>query len=163
PFVACGGADLTDQWEHGFDPPSYLRAMDAQGIDAVVLYPSVGLFVPYQPELDAAESADSCRRYDDWVAGCCAADERRLAAVGLAPAGADGGDGEPRARRGAGAPPATRRGLPRVGHRLGAVLALPARRPPRMDGGERDRGAHALGLGVLRPPMHRVERSRRPA
>ena len=68
PFVACGGADLTDQWEHGFDAPSYLRAMDAQGIDAVVLYPSVGLFVPYQPELTAAESADACRRYDDWVA-----------------------------------------------------------------------------------------------
>ena len=85
PFVACGGADLTDQWEHGFDPPSYLRAMDAQGIDAVVLYPSVGLFVPYQPELDAAESADSCRRYDDWVAEYCSHDERRLAAVGIAP------------------------------------------------------------------------------
>src|SRR5690349_4098205 len=33
PFVACGGADLTDQWDHGFDAPSYLRAMDAQGID----------------------------------------------------------------------------------------------------------------------------------
>jgi predicted TIM-barrel fold metal-dependent hydrolase len=85
PFVACGGADLTDQWEHGFDAPSYLRAMDAQGIDAVVLYPSIGLFVPYQPELDAAESADSCRRYDDWVAGYCAGNENRLAAVGIAP------------------------------------------------------------------------------
>jgi predicted TIM-barrel fold metal-dependent hydrolase len=85
PFVACGGADLTDQWEHGFDAPSYLRAMDAQGIDAVVLYPSIGLFVPYQPELDAAESADSCRRYDDWVAGYCAGNESRLAAVGIAP------------------------------------------------------------------------------
>ena len=59
--------------------------MDAQGIDAVVLYPSVGLFVPYQPELDAAESADACRRYDDWVAEYCAHDERRLAAVGIAP------------------------------------------------------------------------------
>jgi uncharacterized protein len=85
PFVACGGADLTDQWEHGFDAPSYLRAMDAQGIDAVVLYPSVGLFVPYQPELSAAESADACRRYDDWVAQYCAHDEARLAAVGIAP------------------------------------------------------------------------------
>jgi predicted TIM-barrel fold metal-dependent hydrolase len=85
PFVACGGADLSDQWEHGFDPPSYLRAMDAQSIDAVVLYPSVGLFVPYQPELDAAESADSCRRYDDWVAEYCGWNQQRLAAVGIAP------------------------------------------------------------------------------
>jgi predicted TIM-barrel fold metal-dependent hydrolase len=85
PFVACGGADLTDQWEHGFDAPSYLRAMDAQGIDAVVLYPSVGLFVPYQPELSAAQSADACRRYNDWVAGYATHDESRLAAVGIAP------------------------------------------------------------------------------
>jgi predicted TIM-barrel fold metal-dependent hydrolase len=85
PFVACGGADLSDQWEHGFDPPSYLRAMDAQGIDAVVLYPSIGLFVPYQPELRAAESVDACRRYDDWVAEYCAHDPSRLAAVGIAP------------------------------------------------------------------------------
>jgi predicted TIM-barrel fold metal-dependent hydrolase len=85
PFVACGGADLTDQWEHGFDAPSYLRAMDAQGIDAVVLYPSIGLFVPYQPELDPAESAESFRRYDDWVAEYCGRDEGRLAAAGIAP------------------------------------------------------------------------------
>jgi predicted TIM-barrel fold metal-dependent hydrolase len=85
PFVACGGADLTDQWDHGFDAPSYLRAMDAQDIDAVVLYPSIGLFVPYQPELTAAESLDACARYDDWVAQYCAHDEQRLAAVGIAP------------------------------------------------------------------------------
>ncbi len=85
PFVACGGADLTDQWDHGFDAPSYLRAMDRQGIDAVVLYPSVGLFVPYQPELTAAESADACRRYGDWVAEYCAHEPARLAAVGIAP------------------------------------------------------------------------------
>src|SRR5215831_12796861 len=85
PFVACGGADLTDRWDHGFDAPSYLRAMDAQGIDAVVLYPSVGLFVPFQPELDAAESVDACQRYDDWVAEYCATDPSRLAAVGIAP------------------------------------------------------------------------------
>ena len=85
PFVACGGADLTDQWDHGFDAPSYLRAMDQQGIDAVVLYPSVGLFVPYQPELSAVESDDACRRYNDWVAGYCAHDPSRLAASGIAP------------------------------------------------------------------------------
>ncbi|MDQ1519475.1 MAG: uncharacterized protein QOI55_548, partial [Actinomycetota bacterium] len=85
PFVACGGADLGDQWDHGFDAPSYVRAMDAQGIDAVVLYPSIGLFVPYQSELSAAESADSCRRYDDWIAQYCAHDPARLAGVGIAP------------------------------------------------------------------------------
>src|SRR5690349_9582653 len=100
PFVACGGADLTDQWDHGFDAPSYLRAMDQQGIDAVVLYPSVGLFVPYQPELRAKESVDACRRYDDWIASYCATDPARLAGVGIAPL-ADPAAAAGEARRGA--------------------------------------------------------------
>ncbi len=86
PMVPCGDADLlADQYEHGFDAPSYLRAMDAQGIDAAVLYPSIGLFAPFQPELDAVASARACRAYNDWIASYCATDPRRLAAVGLVP------------------------------------------------------------------------------
>ena len=53
PIELCGdSARLADQLQHGFDAPSYLRAMDAQRIDAAVLFPSMGLFVPYLPELD---------------------------------------------------------------------------------------------------------------
>jgi predicted TIM-barrel fold metal-dependent hydrolase len=86
PMVPCGDADLiADQMASGFDAPSYLRAMDAQGIDAVVLYPSIGLFVPFQPELDAAQSAAACRSYNEWVAAYCEEDEGRMAAVGLVP------------------------------------------------------------------------------
>jgi len=86
PMIPCGDMDLlADQFGHGFDAPSYLRAMDAQGIDAVVLYPSVGLFVPYQPELSAAESSDACRSYNEWVAEYCGAAPDRLAAVGIVP------------------------------------------------------------------------------
>lgn len=88
PMVPCGDfALLQDQWDHAFDAPSYLRAMDAQGIDAVVLYPSIGLFVPFLPELSAAASAAACRSYNEWVAGYCSADPGRLAAVGLVPLG----------------------------------------------------------------------------
>ena len=65
--------------------PSYLRAMDAQGIDAVVLYPSIGLFVPFLPELSADESADACRAYNDWIAAYCATDGSRMHGVGLVP------------------------------------------------------------------------------
>ncbi|MCU1460083.1 MAG: putative TIM-barrel fold metal-dependent hydrolase [Acidimicrobiales bacterium] len=86
PSVMCGdGAVIADQLEHGFDAPSYLRAMDAQGIDAVVLYPSMGLFVPFQPTLDATGSAAACRAYNDWMASYCATDPGRLAGVGLVP------------------------------------------------------------------------------
>jgi predicted TIM-barrel fold metal-dependent hydrolase len=85
PFESCGGADLTDQWEHRWDAPSYLRAMDAQGIDAAVLYPSVGLFVPYQDDLSVSEHRDACRGYDDWIADYCSTDPSRLFGVGIAP------------------------------------------------------------------------------
>ncbi len=87
PTVVCGGADLSDQWEHGWDAPSYLRAMDAQRIAAAVLYPSVGLFVPFQPEISDREQARACAGYDDWIAGYCATDPSRLAGVGIAPLG----------------------------------------------------------------------------
>ena len=85
PFESCGGADLTDQWEHGWDAPSYLRAMDRQGIDAAVLYPSMGLFVPFQADLTPAIQTEACRRYDDWIASYCAHAPSRLFGVGIAP------------------------------------------------------------------------------
>ena len=86
PRVPCGDFELlADQFEHGFDAASYLRAMDRQGIDAAVLYPSVGLFVPFQPGFDADASARACAAYNDWIAGYCAEDPTRLAGVGIVP------------------------------------------------------------------------------
>ncbi len=86
PMVPCGDFDLlADQFEHGFDAPSYLRAMDAQGIDATVLYPSIGLFVPYLPDLEPAESVAACRSYNDWIAGYCRDHASRLFGVGILP------------------------------------------------------------------------------
>jgi predicted TIM-barrel fold metal-dependent hydrolase len=86
PLVPCGDFDLVaDQFEHGFDAASYVRAMDAQGIDAVVLYPSIGLFVPFLPALAPDESAAACRSYNDWIAGYCAHEPSRMAAAGLVP------------------------------------------------------------------------------
>jgi uncharacterized protein len=86
PYQMCGDLELLrDQLDHGFDAPSYLRAMDAQGIDGAVLYPSMGLFVPFLPELDVEGSAAACRAYNDWIAGYCATDPSRLAAVGVVP------------------------------------------------------------------------------
>src|SRR5436190_7663741 len=88
PRVPCGDwAVIEDQASHGFDAPSYLRAMDAQGIDGAVLFPSIGLFVPFQPELSAAESAAACRAYNEWLADYCGTQPDRLAGVGLVPYG----------------------------------------------------------------------------
>jgi predicted TIM-barrel fold metal-dependent hydrolase len=86
PMVPCGDADrVRDQMDHGFDAASYLRALDVEGIDAVVLYPSLGLFVPFQPDLDARGSATACRAYNEWIASYCEAGPARLHAVGLVP------------------------------------------------------------------------------
>jgi predicted TIM-barrel fold metal-dependent hydrolase len=86
PIELCGDSSrLADQLEHGFDAASYLRAMDAQHIDAAVLFPSMGLFVPFLPELDAQESAGACRAYNEWAASYCAVAPRRLSAIGVVP------------------------------------------------------------------------------
>lgn len=86
PMVPCGDFEkLADQFDHGFDPPSYVRALDAQGIDVAVLYPSIGLFVPYLPELTPAESVAACRSYNEWIAGYCGDGDGRLFAAGILP------------------------------------------------------------------------------
>lgn len=86
PMVPCGDFDLlADQFEHGFDATSYLRAMDASGIEAAVLYPSIGLFVPFLPDLQATESVAACRSYNDWIADYCGSHPNRLFGVGILP------------------------------------------------------------------------------
>ena len=86
PFQAVGdNTKLTDFFTSGCSADAYLRCMDTEGIDAVVLYPSMGLYVPYVPELDAKASAAACRAYNDWMASYCTTDPSRLAGVGIAP------------------------------------------------------------------------------
>ena len=88
PMEACGdSAKLADFFADGASAAEYLRCMDAEGIDAAVLYPSIGLYVPFQPELAPAQSAKTCRAYNDWIAEYCAADPARLAGVGIVPLG----------------------------------------------------------------------------
>jgi predicted TIM-barrel fold metal-dependent hydrolase len=68
-----------------FAPSALLRCMDDEGIDGTVLYPSLGLWAPFQPEVDAHASAAACRRYNDWIAEYCDAAPDRLVAAGLVP------------------------------------------------------------------------------
>ena len=67
----------------GWDPVARLADMDAEGIDAAVLYPSLGLFVGGvdDPVLQAA----LCRAYDRWRAEYCATDPKRLIGVAMLP------------------------------------------------------------------------------
>ncbi|MFN8034405.1 MAG: amidohydrolase family protein [Acidimicrobiia bacterium] len=86
PRVPVGDLDkLADFLADGCSATEYLRCMDAEGIDGVVLYPSVGLFVPFQHDLAPGLSIEACRAYNDWVAQYCATAPHRLAAVGIVP------------------------------------------------------------------------------
>lgn len=86
PYEMVGDSSkLADFLASGASATEYLACMDAQQIDAAVLYPSIGLFVPFQPDISAADSAAACRAYNEWIAEYTATDPTRLAGIGLVP------------------------------------------------------------------------------
>ncbi len=113
-----------------------------QHIDAAVLFPSMGLFVPYLPELDwTASAAAPCRAYNDWIAEYCAT---------------DAGPAAPRSALSRNAPrPGRRRGAPAAELGLVGVLVRPNHvgdhvpRPPlRMTRSTTSSSDRGLVLGV---------------
>ncbi|HUV09630.1 MAG TPA: amidohydrolase family protein [Acidimicrobiia bacterium] len=66
----------------GYDPHARLVDMDADGIDAAVLYPSQALFFgpsdPIAALRDVEFVTDCLRAYNDWIAEYCAAAPSRL-------------------------------------------------------------------------------------
>lgn len=86
PRVPCGDMDkLTDFFAAGCDAEAYLACMDRQGIDAAVLYPSIGLFAPFAPGVSPADQRDRCLAYGEWITEYCSTDPTRLAGVGILP------------------------------------------------------------------------------
>jgi uncharacterized protein len=67
----------------GRDPRVRLEVLDSEGIDAAVLYPSLGLMFGLYRDPDVA--AALCASYNDWLAAYCAADPGRLAGAALLP------------------------------------------------------------------------------
>jgi predicted TIM-barrel fold metal-dependent hydrolase len=67
----------------GFDPHARIPDMDADGIDAAFLYPSIGLFsgAIHDPLLAAAV----CRAYNRWLADYCSSYPDRLFGVAMLP------------------------------------------------------------------------------
>ncbi len=50
-----------------FDPPSQIKAMDKEGLDLAVLYPTSGMYVIAFDTMDPAFAAAACRAYNDWL------------------------------------------------------------------------------------------------
>jgi predicted TIM-barrel fold metal-dependent hydrolase len=73
----------------GHDPKARLADMDADGIDAVVLYPSLAMFFGPDDEIAALHNTEfvaACERaYNDWLADFCAEDPARLFGVAAVP------------------------------------------------------------------------------
>ncbi len=67
----------------GTDPVARLADMDTEGIDQVVLYPSVGLY--FWAVEDPVAATDVARAYNDWLAAYCAATRRRLFGSAMLP------------------------------------------------------------------------------
>src|SRR5271155_778875 len=67
----------------GFDPHARIPDMNAEGIDAAFLYPSLGLFMgaTKEPEFSAAV----CRAYNRWLADYCKPYPERLFGAAMIP------------------------------------------------------------------------------
>ncbi|GIX47434.1 MAG: amidohydrolase [Candidatus Tectimicrobiota bacterium] len=64
--------------EQGWSGQAQLQAMDVEGIDVAVLYPSRGLFALTVPDLEPPLAAAIARAYNDWLADFVQADPTRL-------------------------------------------------------------------------------------
>ena len=67
----------------GFDAVSQIEAMDVEGIDVAVLYPSRGLYAASVDGLDADFSGAIARAYNRWLADFCSHAPERLLGAGM--------------------------------------------------------------------------------
>ncbi len=81
--VASNTMEYKEGKAGGFDPHARMPDMDADGIDAAFLFPTLGLFsgAIHDPELAAA----TCRAYNRWLADYCAAYPDRLFGIAMLP------------------------------------------------------------------------------
>jgi uncharacterized protein len=72
-----------DDARRGWGPEVQLDAMDNEGIDVAVLFPSRGLSVLTNPEREPRFAAAIARAYNDWMADFCKEDPARLIGAGM--------------------------------------------------------------------------------
>jgi len=72
-----------DHARRGWAPDVQLEAMDVEGIDVAVLFPTRGLSVLTRPDMDSRFAAAIARAYNDWLYDFCQADGARLLGAGM--------------------------------------------------------------------------------
>lgn len=71
-------AEIADARVRGFDGPSQLAAMEKEGLDLAVMYPSIGLGIMMRDDLDPRLGAAVARAYNDWLYDFCQTDPKRM-------------------------------------------------------------------------------------
>jgi uncharacterized protein len=69
--------------DRGWSPEVQLEAMDIEGIDVAVLYPTRGLRALVVDDMDAGFAAAIARAYNDWLYDFCQKDPTRLIGAGM--------------------------------------------------------------------------------
>ncbi len=72
-----------DHSARGWSPEVQLEAMDVEGLDVAVLFPSRGLSVLTVPDLEPRFAAAIARAYNDWLYDFCQGDATRLLGAGM--------------------------------------------------------------------------------
>ncbi|MGB7948495.1 MAG: amidohydrolase family protein, partial [Candidatus Binatia bacterium] len=69
--------------DRGWTAEVQLEAMDVEGIDVAVLYPTRGLQVLAEPNMEPKFAAALARAYNDWLYDFCERDPKRLFGAGM--------------------------------------------------------------------------------
>ena len=91
PFRMYGMSAKTDDATskmrlQGYNGPSQLEAMDLEGIDIAVMYPTVCLYIPNGlNNVDGQLSAAVCRAYNNWLYDLCQTDPQRMKVAAMVP------------------------------------------------------------------------------
>jgi predicted TIM-barrel fold metal-dependent hydrolase len=72
-----------DHSSRGWGPDCQLEAMDTEGIDAAVLFPTRGLSLLTRANTEPRFAAAIARAYNDWLAEFCRRDPQRLLGAGM--------------------------------------------------------------------------------
>ena len=72
-----------DHAARGWTGEVQLEAMDVEGLDVAVMFPSRGLSVLTTPNLEPRFAAAIARAYNDWLYDFCQADPRRMLGAGM--------------------------------------------------------------------------------
>ena len=69
--------------ETGWSAQTELKAMDAEGVDVAVIYPTLGLYALAVPDINPKLAAAIARAYNNWLHEFCQADSDRLIGAAL--------------------------------------------------------------------------------